>query len=82
MGILESYFLMKINAIHHLCLILVTSALGKVFDEKVFDCSAVVHFLPTAAVKTFEEYAEKIFLPLMVHHLNDCNRIDCIWDCF
>ena len=57
-------------------------AFGIVFDTKVFDGSAIVHFLPTAAVKTFEENAEKIFLPLMVHHLTDCNRIDCIWDCF
>ena len=52
----------------------------KNFDAKVFDGSAVVHFLPTSAVKTFDEHAEKVFLPFMVHHLVDCNRIDCIWD--
>ena len=40
----------------------------------------MLHFLPTCAVKTFDEYAEKVFLPFMVHHLEDCNKIDCIWD--
>ena len=55
-------------------------ASSKNFDAEVFDGSAVVHFLPTSAVKTFDEYAEKVFLPFMVHHLEDCNSIDCIWD--
>ena len=54
----------------------------KNLDAKVFDGSAVVHFLPISAVRTFDEYAEKVFLPFMVHHMEDCNRIDCIWDCY
>ena len=34
------------------------------FDVKVFDGAALVHLLsPTAAVRTFEDYANDIFIP-------------------
>ena len=34
-----------------------------VFDVKIFDGPAIVHSLPTNLVSTFDEYADKVFLP-------------------
>ena len=50
------------------------------FHTKVFDGSAIVHFLPTVAAKTFAEYADNVFLPFILHHLEGTNRIDFVWD--
>lgn len=50
------------------------------FDSKIFDGSAVVHFLPTAAAETFADYANKVFVPFLLHQLQSTSRVDCVWD--
>ena len=47
------------------------------FDSKIFDGSAVVHFLPTSSVITFADYANE---PFLIHQLENTNRVDCVWD--
>lgn len=32
-------------------------------DVKLLDGAAVVHFLPTAGIVTFDEYAHQVFVP-------------------
>ena len=34
------------------------------------------------SLKSEETVNSQVFLPFMVRHLEDCNRIDCIWDCY
>ena len=49
------------------------------FDVKVFD--GAVHLLsPTAAVRTFEDYANDIFIPYIVKQLCSSTRVDLVWD--
>ena len=50
------------------------------FDCKVFDGAAVVHMLPTKQASAFYEYGGKVFLPWTEQQLQNCNRIDIIWD--
>jgi len=39
-----------------------------------------VHTLPTHTVKTFEEYAQNIFLPHVSKRLGDSERVDVVFD--
>ena len=39
------------------------------FDSNIFDGSAVVHFLPTAAAKTFADNANENFVPFLLQQL-------------
>ncbi|KAG1677784.1 Amiloride-sensitive sodium channel subunit beta [Nymphon striatum] len=50
------------------------------FDVKVLDGAAVVHMLSVNAVGTFIEYANSVFLPHVVKQLENCQRIDVVWD--
>ena len=50
------------------------------FDSKIFDGSAVVHFLPTASAITFADYANEVFIPFLIHQLENTNRVDYVWD--
>ena len=50
------------------------------FDSKIFDGSAVVHFLPTASARTFADYANEVIIPFLIHQLEHTNRVDCVWD--
>lgn len=50
------------------------------FQCKIHDGAAVMHFLPTVAVKTFAEYADKIFILFLLQQLQQAHRIDCVWD--
>lgn len=50
------------------------------YDCKIFDGAAVVHALPTATVTTFNSYAEEIFIPFIVSHLQSTKRVDIVWD--
>ena len=49
-------------------------------DCKIYDAPAIVHFLPTGAARTFEEYAEVVFLPYITHQLLTTERIDVVYD--
>ena len=51
------------------------------FDCKVFDGGALIHTLPTNAVSTFREYAERVFLPMIERELqHSTDRVDIVWD--
>ena len=46
----------------------------------ILDGAAVVHFLSTGSVKTFAEYAQKVFIPFLLQLLQQAGRVDCVWD--
>ena len=50
------------------------------FQVKIFDGPAIVHFLNSKQVTTFDEYGDKVFLPWTDQQLHYCDRIDIIWD--
>lgn len=50
------------------------------FDCKVLDGAVTAHSLPTSAVSTFNEYADKVFLPYLERQLQTSSRIDVVWD--
>lgn len=52
------------------------------FDTKILDGTAVLHFLPTAGISTFEDYANDVFLPYIRHQLEGANREDMVWDTY
>lgn len=52
------------------------------FDVKVLDGTAVLHFLPTAGIATFRDYAKKVFLPFLRNQLNSVKRLDMVWDTY
>ena len=53
-----------------------------IFDVKILDGTAVLHFLQTAGMSTFGEYAEKIFIPYLRNQLDCAKRVDIVWDTY
>lgn len=49
-------------------------------DCTIFDGTVVVHSLPITGAVTFDDYAEKIFIPHLLKHLQHSNRVDVVWD--
>lgn len=49
-------------------------------DVVILDGAVVVNFLKPVAVKTFDDYALKVFLPYVRSQLDRANRIDVVWD--
>lgn len=47
------------------------------FQAKILDGAAIVHSLPTSNAATFG-----VFLPWTKRQLQDCNRIDIVWDIY
>ena len=52
------------------------------YDCIVFDGAVIVHCLPTKAVGTLNEYAEKVFIPYISKHLQHFTRVDIVWDLY
>lgn len=52
------------------------------FDCKVFDGPAVVHSLPREDASTFGQYSEVIFRRWTIRQLQNCQRIDVVWDAY
>ena len=48
----------------------------------VFDGAAIVQMLKPAASKTFEDYAQQIFIPYMSMKLQTVSRLDLVWDTY
>ncbi|KAJ8392755.1 hypothetical protein AAFF_G00072390 [Aldrovandia affinis] len=48
----------------------------------VLDGAAIVQMLKPAASKTFEEYAQQIFIPYMSTKLQTVSRLDLVWDTY
>ena len=55
-------------------------------DVKIVDGGALLHILdpkkPQVSVKTFNEYAQLVFLPYIERMLQDVVRIDVVWDTY
>ena len=49
------------------------------YDCIVLDGAVIVHFLPTKAVSTFNEYADKVFIPYINSQLQHSTKIDIVW---
>ena len=49
-------------------------------DVKLLDGAAIVHLLPVSNVTNFDEYADRIFVPHIVKQLENCIRVDVVWD--
>ena len=52
------------------------------YDCIILDGAAIVHSLPTAAAKTFTEYADDIFIPYLSKQLHATTRLDVVWDTY
>ena len=52
------------------------------YDCKIFDGAAVVHALPSTTVSTFDSYAENVFIPFILNHLQSSKRVDIVWDIY
>lgn len=50
------------------------------FDCKVLDGAVVVHSLAIAGAITFDDYAEQVFIPHLLYHLQHTTRLDVVWD--
>ena len=53
-----------------------------VFDVKVLDGAAIVHFLSTTCISTFNEYAGNVFMPYIKKQLEASTRVDVVWDTY
>lgn len=52
------------------------------FDCRILDGAVIVHSLQPAGAVTFEDYADKIFIPHIQHHLQQSQRVDIVWDAY
>jgi len=49
-------------------------------DCKIVDGPTIVHALPTAAVRTFDDYTYETFIPYISQQLSTVKRVDIVWD--
>ena len=52
------------------------------YDCKVLDGAVIVHCLPTSGIVTFDDYAEKVFIPYLRMQLETSMRLDIVWDTY
>jgi len=52
------------------------------YDCKIFDGAGAVHALPSTTVSTFDSYAENVFIPFSLNHLQSSKRVDFVWDMY
>ena len=52
------------------------------YDCKVFDGAAVVLAHPSTIVSNFDSYAENVFIPFIMNHLQSSKRVDIVWDTY
>jgi len=51
-----------------------------IVEAEVLDGAAIIHMLQPKDVKTFDDYAEHIFMPYIRRQLQKTNRVDVVWD--
>ena len=51
-------------------------------EVTILDGAAVVHMLMPGISKTFDEYAQNVFLPYIQSHLHRSSRVDIVWDVY
>ena len=49
-------------------------------DAAFLVCACVVQMLSSDTAKTFQDYAENIFVPYVASQLEKTNRIDIVWN--
>ena len=49
------------------------------YDCKVLDGAVIVHCLPTTGVGSFDEDADRVFVPYVLNQLKDASRLDVVW---
>ena len=49
-------------------------------DAKVIDSAATVQMPTPKVAKTFQDYANNVFIPYILHQLETVSRIDIVWD--
>ena len=49
------------------------------YDCKIFDGAAFVHALSSTTVSTFDSYAENVFIPFNLNHLQSSKGVDTVW---
>ena len=52
------------------------------YDCKILDGAAIVHSLTTNGMATFDDYADRVFIPHIVKHLRESKRLDLVWDSY
>ena len=52
------------------------------FDINILDGAAVVHFLSTTSISTFNDYAGSVFIPHIMKKLESSKRVDVVWDTY
>ena len=52
------------------------------FNAIAIDGTALVHLLPTANIKTFDDYADSVFLPHLIKQIGRCTHLDIVWDAY
>ena len=52
----------------------------RTYDCIVLDGAVTIHLLPTTEVSTFQEYADKVFIPYLSQQLQHATRVDVVWD--
>ena len=56
-------------------------SIPKTSDCVILDGAAIVHFLsPDKALATFQNYAKRCFIPYLVNMLQNCERLDVVFD--
>ena len=51
-------------------------------DVKVYDGAAVMHFLSTTNITTFDEFVSGVFVPHIMKHFETSKRVDMVWDTY
>ncbi len=49
---------------------------------KILDGPAIVQMLPPGKCKTFQEYAQTVFIPYVQSSLENIKRLDIVWDVY
>ena len=52
------------------------------FDVNILDGAAVVHFLSTTSISTFNDYVGSVFIPHIMKKLESSKRVDVVWDTY
>ena len=52
------------------------------FGVNILDGAAVVHFLSTTSISTFNDYAGCVFIPHIMKKLESSKRVDVVWDTY
>ena len=48
----------------------------------VLDGAAIIQMMKPAAAKTFDEYAQEVFMPYVSFQLRSVSRVDLVWDTY